>query len=200
VYLLKAAGVFAAVMAVALPYRRTHHPFDRFGMANAITTVRAALVALVAALIGDPAGLSLAGTATAIASVAAALDGVDGWIARRTQTLSRFGARFDMEVDALLVMVLAALAWQFGKAGVWVLLAGLLRYLFVAAGWLWPPFSRPLEPSGRRKTVCVVQIVGLIVAIAPPIQPPLSNGIAAASLLALTWSFAVDVRWLWASR
>jgi hypothetical protein len=97
-------------------------------------------------------------------------------------------------------MVLAALAWQFGKAGVWVLLAGLLRYLFVAAGWLWPPFSRPLEPSGRRKTVCVVQIVGLIVAIAPPIQPPLSNGIAAASLLALTWSFAVDVRWLWASR
>ena len=47
VYLLKAAGVFAAVMAVALPYRRTHHPFERCSLANAVTTTRAGLVALV---------------------------------------------------------------------------------------------------------------------------------------------------------
>ena len=49
---------------------------------------------------------------------------------------SAFGARFDMEVDALLIQVLAVLAWQWDKAGPWVLMSGLLRYVFVAAGWV----------------------------------------------------------------
>ena len=65
-----------------------------------------------------------------------------------------------METDALLVMALSVLAWQYGKAGAWVLLCGLLRYLFVAGGWLWPWLRRPLPPSIRRQTICVVQVVG----------------------------------------
>ncbi|MEZ5583441.1 MAG: CDP-alcohol phosphatidyltransferase family protein [Candidatus Competibacteraceae bacterium] len=62
------------------------------------------------------------------------LDGVDGWLARRSNTVSDFGARFDMETDALLIAVLALLVWRLDKVGVWILLAGALRYLFVAAG------------------------------------------------------------------
>jgi len=46
----------------------------------------------------------------------------------------------------------------------------------------------------------VIQIVGLICALGPPSAPPVSNVIAAASLAALTWSFWVDVRWLWDRR
>jgi multidrug efflux pump subunit AcrA (membrane-fusion protein) len=38
------------------------------------------------------------------------LDGVDGWLARRHEIASRFGARFDMEVDALLILALSVLA------------------------------------------------------------------------------------------
>ena len=45
-----------------------------------------------------------------------ALDGVDGWLARRRGMSSAFGARFDMEIDALLVQVLAILVWRYGKA------------------------------------------------------------------------------------
>ena len=41
-----------------------------------------------------------------------ALDGVDGWLARRSGIASAFGARFDMEIDALLILVLAVLAWR----------------------------------------------------------------------------------------
>ena len=36
-----------------------------------------------------------------------ALDGLDGWAARRQGLVSAFGARFDMEVDALLILALA---------------------------------------------------------------------------------------------
>ncbi len=100
-----------------------------------------------------------AATSVVIASVAAALDGVDGWIARRTRTASAFGARFDMETDALLILVLSALVWRSGKAGAWVLASGLMRYAFVAAATIWPWMQEPLEPSRRRQAVCVVQVV-----------------------------------------
>ena len=49
----------------------------------------------------------------------------------RSNEASSFGARFDMETDALLILVLAALVWQHGKAGPWILAAGLMRYAFV---------------------------------------------------------------------
>jgi phosphatidylglycerophosphate synthase len=127
-----------------------------------------------------------------VATVAALLDGVDGWVARRTGTGSAFGSRFDMETDAALILVLAILVWLYGKAGPWVLLSGLLRYLFVAAGWLWPWMGAPLASSVRGKVICVVQIAALIVAMAPTIPPPASSLLAAGALLALSYSFVVD--------
>jgi len=159
--------------------------------------IRALLVALIAALIGEPVRQEFAMAAAGAATIATLLDGADGWLARRTGMASAFGARFDMETDALLIQVLAILCWQYGKAGAWVLISGLLRYMFVAAGWVWPWIQRPLFPSLRRKTICVVQIVGLMLTILPAIAPPLSAAIAAASLAALTYSFLVDTLWLW---
>jgi phosphatidylglycerophosphate synthase len=38
-----------------------------------------------------------------------ALDGLDGWLARRFGLASAYGARFDMEVDGFLILVLALL-------------------------------------------------------------------------------------------
>jgi phosphatidylglycerophosphate synthase len=132
----------------------------------------------------------------ALAIVAVALDGVDGKLARSRNETSDFGARFDMETDALLILVLAALVWQLDKAGAWILLAGLLRYVFVAASYALPWFARPLPPSRRRQTVCVLQIVSLIGALAPLVRPPWSASLALLGLLLLAWSFAVDVAWL----
>jgi phosphatidylglycerophosphate synthase len=113
---------------------------------------------------------------------------------------SRFGARFDMEVDGLLILALAILVSEYGKAGRWVVLSGLMRYLFVAAGWLAPWLRRPLPPSQRRQTICVVQIVALTLAIVPAITPPFSQLLAAGALLTLSYSFLVDTAWLWRSR
>ena len=196
-YPVKAAGLFAAIVIVVASRLRAHHPFPRFGPANQITTVRALLVSLVAALVGEPRLPSLAAGAAGVSAVATLLDGVDGWLARRTRMVSAFGARFDMEIDALLIQVLAILAWQWGKAGPWVLLSGLLRYVFAAAGWVWPWMTRPLFASVRRKAICVVQIAGLIVTILPEVTPPASDLVAAGSLGVLGYSFLVDTAWLW---
>jgi phosphatidylglycerophosphate synthase len=199
-FIAKAAGVFAVIMAIAVARLRPHHPYVRFGPANQVTTVRALLVAIVAGFIGEPDAPPAATLAVAASAVATLLDGVDGWLARRSRMTSSFGARFDLEVDALLIQVLAVLAWQWNKAGAWVLMSGLLRYLFVAAGWLWPWMRRPLVPTMRAKAICVVQIATLVLAIVPSIGPPASARLAAGGLLALCYSFLVDTLWLWRRR
>jgi phosphatidylglycerophosphate synthase len=195
-YALKAAAIYSTIMLIALGFLPRHHPFARFGPANQITTLRTALVALVAALVGEPRFPVVAESAAAASVIVSALDGVDGWVARRYRVASRFGARFDMEIDALLILVLAVLVSAFEKAGPWVILSGLLRYIFVAAGRYWPRLREPLFASRRRQAVCVVQILALTLAIVPAIEPPLSTLVAAAALVALAWSFLVDTRWL----
>jgi phosphatidylglycerophosphate synthase len=160
--------------------------------ADQITGVRAVLVVLLVAMSSRPVSTSVAWNIVAIAIVAVVLDGVDGWVARRTGTSSAFGMRFDMETDAALILVLAILAWRHGKAGPWILGAGLLRYLFIAAGWLWPWMARPLTPTLRGRLICVVQITALIVALAPIIVPPASTVVAAVGLAALCYSFLID--------
>ena len=191
-----AGSVFAAFMLLAIGGLGGHHPFNRFGPANQVSTVRAALVALAASLALEPPLPVVAAAAAAAGGLATALDGLAGRMARQSGMSSAFGARFDLEIDALLIMTLAIVAWRHDKAGPWVLLSGLLRYLFVAAGWLWPWIERPLPPSRRRQAVCVVQVVGLIVAILPTVARPASAAVAAASLGALGCSFLVDVVWL----
>jgi phosphatidylglycerophosphate synthase len=167
-----------------------------FGAANAVTLARGVLALDLLALLGSPPSAVLAWSIVALALVALVLDGVDGRVARRRGETSAFGARFDMETDALLILVLAALAWSHGKAGPWILLAGALRYLFVAASLVLPWLAAPLPPSRRRQAVCVVQIASLILCLAPFVAPPESAAIGFTGLVALIGSFATDVAWL----
>ena len=196
-YPLKAAALFAAIMGLSIGFLQRHHPFARFGAANQITTLRAILVALVAGLVGEPRRPAIAAAAVAAGVAVTLLDGVDGWLARRYGIASPFGARFDMEIDALLILALSVLAWRHEKAGAWVVASGLLRYTFVAAGRVAPRLRAPLPPSRRRQAICVVQIAALTLAMVPAIQPPASALLAGAALAALSCSFLIDTAWLW---
>jgi phosphatidylglycerophosphate synthase len=196
-YPVKAFGLFAAIVTIAWTQWKARPPFSTFGLANRITVGRAFLVSLAAGAIGEPARPDIATAAVALGVMASALDGVDGLVARRTQMTSAFGARFDMEVDALLIQVLAILVWQYGKAGAWILASGLLRYLFVAAGWIWTWMRAPLPPTFRGKIICVVQTVALLMALWPDVTPPASVFVSAAGLGVLSYSFLIDTIWLW---
>jgi phosphatidylglycerophosphate synthase len=196
-YPAKVAAVFAATMAIAFGFVGDHHPYLRFGPANHVTMIRAMLATLVASLIGEPAIARVAAAATAAAVLMIVLDGVDGWLARRSRMTSAFGARFDVETDALLVMAMSLLVWQHGKAGAWALLGGMMRYAFVMAGYWLRWMARPLRPTRRAKTISVCHMVGVSVALAPIVAHPLSAIAVGSTVIALSWSFAVDVRRLW---
>lgn len=195
-----AAGVFASMMAVVLAAMGCHHPFPRWGPANAVTMVRAMLAALAASLLVAGAAPAAAWVAVTVTILFSLLDGADGRLARRTGLSSAFGARFDMETDAFFMLVLSLLVWRHGKAGIWVMGIGLMRYGFVAAGWWLTWLSRPLRPTQRGRAVAALQIMALGTALAPVVPVPWSATVSAVALATLAWSFALDVRYLWERR
>jgi phosphatidylglycerophosphate synthase len=195
-YLPKVLIGFGAGAALMLAGLARAHPYRRVGAANQTTIVRAGMVALLAGLLGEHGGVEVATAAAVLAASITLLDGVDGWLARRYKTVSGFGARFDMETDAVFVAVLSLLAWQFGKVGGWVLLSGLMRYLFAIAAVLWPLLRRPVPSTYRAKSIAVFQMIALIIVIAPASGSGLAVTVAAAALIALIFSFSLDVVWL----
>jgi len=195
---LLALFLYAAAAFIALRGLVHHAPLRRFGIANVITAARAAAAAFIAglALIADEAAVPARSLAVVIGGIALFCDGLDGWAARRTGLASRFGARFDMEVDALFTLIITFMLLRVGQVAAWVLAVGLIRYIFVLAGWLWPPLARPLPPSTRRKAACVAVILALLAALTPCVDPPAAGVICAAGLAMLIYSFATDCLWL----
>lgn len=191
----------AAFARVAQVMRRAY-PHDRFGACNLVTLCRAGMVAaLLGAVAGAPEGGQAAGWAVAVvAGIGLALDGIDGWLARRSGLVSDVGARFDLEVDAALALVLALHVLSGTAVGAEVLVLGSLRYVFVAAGWIAPWLRGDLPFSQRRRVICVVQIAALIFLVTPLAGDDLAIWTARLATAALVWSFAVDVAHLWRVR
>ncbi len=199
-----AAGCFltyGGVGAVIVARINAFHPYPGFGEANVVTLARLVLTSLFAGLAVEtsvsPAALApaVAWSFGATALVILVLDGFDGMIARGLNQVSPFGSRFDMETDALQILVLSVIAYTLGKAGAWVLIGGFLRYIYIVAGWMWPALARPLPPSFRRKAICVIQSGALVVLLAPIIVPPVSTVVGFVALALLIFSFGRDVVW-----
>jgi phosphatidylglycerophosphate synthase len=188
---LLAYGLVALLVLVGLAQ---HAPHRRFGAANAITLIRATYICFLLGLMADRvlSEPELRWLLAAIGGIALLLDGADGWMARRTGLATPFGARFDMEVDALFVLALAILVYATGRAGLWVLASGLMRYAFILASWIWPVLAAPLPPRFWRKAICVVQIVLLLLALAPLTGPATASVLCLLGLILLTCSFAAD--------
>ncbi|WP_020664579.1 CDP-alcohol phosphatidyltransferase family protein [Amycolatopsis benzoatilytica] len=167
----------------------------RLGPADQVTLARAALIGGVTALVADHLdGKPPLAFLVPLTAIALALDAVDGQVARRTGTASALGARFDMEADAFLILVLSVLVAA--SAGPWVLAIGLMRYAFVAAARAWPWLRASLRPSRARKVVAALQGVALTAA-AVGVWPAALAGVA---LAMLSWSFGRDVWWLYRNR
>jgi phosphatidylglycerophosphate synthase len=189
-------GLAFAVAGWAVLSRALHRSRLRsLGAANRVTLGRATLVGGVTALVADsfqsrPPVAVLVG----LTAVALLLDGVDGKVARRTGTSTALGARFDMEVDAFLILVLSV--YVSADLGPWVLLIGGMRYAFVAASRVLPWLSAPLPPSVARKTVAALQGILLLLAGANLLPRAAEFGVVLPALALLMWSFGRDVVWL----
>ena len=172
---------------------------DAMGPADLVTLGRATLACGVAALTADSFLEQSAVTPlVALTVVALVLDAVDGWVARRTRTASQFGARFDGEVDAFLILVLSVYVAR--SVGEWVLVIGAARYAFAVAGWGLPWLRGQLPFRYWRKVVAATQGIVLAIAAAGVLPRPLTYAALAAAAVLLAESFGRDVGWLWRRR
>jgi len=182
-------------MAMVIAIARDGRPLTP---ADRVTLGRGVLVMLLVGLLAAAGDLAADPSVVfALALVAVLLDGVDGLVARRLDCATEAGGRFDMELDAFLLLVLCLWLLLLERAGAWVLLIGLWRYAFVAAGWGVAALKRPLPPSQRRRVICAVQGLGLAGCLIPGLPALWSSLIAAGLLILVSYSFVTDIAASW---
>jgi phosphatidylglycerophosphate synthase len=203
-FALDTAGCLAGVtclliMNVGLARGLSRYRSERLSPADWVTLTRATFAVGVAALVAGslrqpvPSALLVS-----LSAVALALDAVDGWVARRTRTAATFGAHFDAEVDAFLILVLSIYVARL--VGAWVLAIGAARYVFLAAGWALPWMRQTLPARHWRKVVAATQGVVLTIAAADVLPETVAAVAVAGALVLLAESFGRDTRWLWVHR
>lgn len=178
---LVGGGLLGGLVVVA---RRRWTPQGPFGRANAVTALRAGLLVLLPLV--EPSVL------IALSLLILATDGLDGWLARRGDLESEFGAFFDKETDALFLLLLCGIATVDDRLPVWILGAGLLRYAFVPLLFLLPAPEKTEERSSGARYVYGAMVLALLTAFLP--YPALYEPLVALASGALVLSFA---RSLW---
>ena len=94
--------------------------------------------------------------------------------------MSALGARFDMEVDAFLVLVLSV--YVATLVGPWALVIGAMRYAFVAASWALPWMRASLPTRYCAKVVAATQGIVLLVASSQLLPAPGTAALVGAAL------------------
>jgi phosphatidylglycerophosphate synthase len=135
----------------------------RFGAANALTSARVGATLALPAIAAQTSPLVVAACAIGIF----ALDGVDGWLARRQGLVTEFGEYLDKEADAFLLLVLCMVLYGEGRLDAWIVVPGLLRYAFVVFLLL----ARPPAIKEQRSTKGRWIYGGMIVALAAAFTP-----------------------------
>lgn len=156
---LWALASFAALIVYCRPFWT---PNQTFGLANCITEFRlmGILLLMLVPNIANP-------WIIVVSIVILTLDGVDGFAARKLKLASEFGEYFDKEVDTLFMLALCLLLYTKGQFGTWILIPGLLRYVFV----LYLKFANPPErkeyQSSFSKSIFFIMISTLIFDFSP---------------------------------
>ncbi|WP_380677743.1 CDP-alcohol phosphatidyltransferase family protein [Salinigranum sp. GCM10025319] len=147
-------------------------PVPTLGVANAVTLGRGWLYAVVTGflLVVPPAGSAWRWVPVVCYGTGAALDWVDGALARTAGRRSELGEKLDMAFDTLgfLVAPLVAVVW--GRLPVWYLSISVARYLFKAGrGWRrargLPVYDLP--PSRVRRPLAGLQMAFITAALLP---------------------------------
>lgn len=175
-----------------------HTLLPELGPGNALTFMRGMLTAALAGFLflPPPPGW-LAWLPGLLFTTAVTADLFDGYLARRSNHVTRLGEMLDMRLDGLGVLIGAILLVQYGKAPPFYLLVGLARYVFIAGIWLRQHLGKPvydLAPSSSRRPFAGAQMGFIGIALFPFFSPPGTTLVAACFALPFLVGFLRD--WL----
>lgn len=170
--------------------------FPNLGLANGLTLLRGGLIALTGGFLLQPTPDDIyAWLPPLFYGLAALLDRVDGFVARRSGRTSLLGSELDTTFDALGLLIAPLLAIQFGKLH-WSFFAVSLAYYLFIFGLYWRQKHQrptyPLLPSQLRRAFAGFQM-GFVAAVLLPIFPANTTQLlGVAFMLPILLGFMVD--------
>lgn len=199
--ILVAGGVLFAQLGLVYGWRSRNRRSEGstvlpgLGLPTGITIARGVLLAWLAGLalipwatttvdpraLTDPIGAVTAAPVAwlpaATYGLAAALDAVDGWLARRLDRVTELGASLDGAFDAFGIFLASLVAVLAGFLPVWYLLVGGLKYVYSASLWIrrvrgLPVFDLPDRSS--RRLLAGLQMAFLALVLVPIAPGPVT--------------------------
>ena len=168
------------------------------GAGNLMTLARGVLLAALVGFLFSPKPVGwLAWIPGVLYTLACAADFLDGYLARRTNHVTRLGEILDMSFDGVGVFAAATLAVQYGQAPGWYILIAAARYIFLLGLWLRKVLTKPiypLRPSVMRRVFAGFQMGFLAVILWPVMAPPASLFVATLFGIPFLAGFSLD--WL----
>ena len=173
-------------------------PYPSLGWANRLTLLRGGLIALTGGFLFQPQAAGfIAWIPGVLYTIAAILDRLDGFVARRSKQTSLLGSELDTAYDALGLLVAPLLAVGYGKVHWSFLLVSAAYYIFVW-GLYWRRTHQlpayPLLPSALRRTLAGFQMGFVALILLPCFYAPTTIAIGIAFMLPILFGFLVD--WL----
>lgn len=167
--------------------RRRWTTVGRFGLANAVSVLR--LCGIFAFPWIAPGEIVYWGLILFV------MDGADGWIARRAGLAGEFGEFIDKETDAFFMLVLCLVLYRLPEGfGPWILLPGLLRYLFVLFVKLAAPPQPKEQRTAKARWISVFMMLTLLFSCAAyPAYLDYCRPLAVLMTIALIYSFAASL-------
>jgi len=169
-------------------------------LASRITAIRATGAVLLGGFIVAGTGAETANWLPAVLFAAvAALDGIDGYVARRMDETSTFGGEFDTQVDAFAILIGTIVAVRLGAAPAVFVAIGLYQYVFFLGKKLRQHKGyavHDLPPRKRRTYVGATSMIAVFVVLLPGVPSGVTWFLAVIAMIPITYSFAVD--WLYA--
>ncbi len=167
-----------------------------FGPGNALTLTRGTLIAMLSGfLLLERLPGCWAWIPAILYIVSDITDFLDGYLARLSNTVTRLGETLDMNLDALGVLVVTLLAFQFGSVPWWYLPFGFARYLFLAGLYFHKRAGRPeyaLKPNNTRRLFAGLQMGFITVMLFPVVGPPGTTFAATLFLIPFLGMFVID--------
>ena len=175
--MLGALGSFVAILAVTQAFARVRAA-GPVTPASRVTLARGILIAALAWFVLVPLQGIAAWLPGPMYTVAAMADWIDGYLARRRGEATAAGARFDVEVDALGLLVGSLVAIGNGLLPPWYLALGAAYYLFQGGLWLrerlgWPVHRERLRRNPYARVFAGLQMALVAISLYPICRPSL---------------------------
>ncbi|MBN4081250.1 CDP-alcohol phosphatidyltransferase family protein [Caldithrix abyssi] len=183
------AGMVSFFVLVLIHWQKWT-PKDKFGFGNQVTLFRLMCVLVLSFYWETNSNYFI----VFVGLLIFILDILDGWLARRFKLSSEFGDHFDKESDAFFMLTLCLLAIFNNRLGEWILIVGILRYVFVLLIPILNTRERKEHKSIRGRIIAGIATFALLGSFLP-LQGFYQPFAIIATILIIS-SFALDLKWL----